>query len=81
VELLTSASTFWKQSGSVYQSENPRDPNSTTGRTREALKNKLTWIFALFIFGYVGAEGLLALLFGHFNQFAKKLQSLSVAGL
>jgi fucose permease len=53
---LTSASTFWKQTGAVYQSENPRDPNSTTGRTREALKNKLTWIFALFIFGYVGAE-------------------------
>ncbi len=58
IELLTSASTFWKKTGTVYQEENPRDPNAKSGRTREALKNKLTWIFALFIFGYVGAEGM-----------------------
>lgn len=37
--------------------ENPRDVNAKTGRLREALSNKLTWIFAAFIFGYVGAEG------------------------
>jgi fucose permease len=55
---MTSTWTFWKQTGSVYQQENPQDPNSTTGRTREALKNKVTWFFALFIFGYVGAEGM-----------------------
>ena len=57
IELVTSTVMFWKQTGKVYQMENPREPNSTTGRTREALKNKLTWVFALFIFGYVGAEG------------------------
>lgn len=56
IELVTSVSTFWKQTGQVYQLENPRDPNSDTGRTRQALKNKLTWIFAVFIFGYVGTE-------------------------
>ncbi|CZR69988.1 related to tetracycline resistance proteins [Phialocephala subalpina] len=54
LELLTSSTTFWKQTGAIYAAENPRDPSSSTGRTREALKNKLTWIFALFIF--VGAE-------------------------
>ncbi|KUJ19598.1 MFS transporter-like protein [Mollisia scopiformis] len=58
LELLTSSTTFWSQTGTIYAAENPRDPSSSssTGRTREALKNKLTWIFALFIFGYMGAE-------------------------
>ena len=48
---------FWNQTGEVYQQENPRDPTSDTGRTRQALKNKLTWILAFFTFAYVGAEG------------------------
>jgi len=52
-----STSAFWEQSGQVYQQENPRDPASDTGRTRQALKNRLTWILALFTFAYVGAEG------------------------
>lgn len=56
LELITSSITFWKQTGGIYAVENPRDPASSTGRTREALRNKLTWIFALFIFGYMGAE-------------------------
>lgn len=57
LELASSVWSFWKQTGQVYQLENPRDPNSSTGRTRQALKNRLTWIFALFTFGYVGIEG------------------------
>jgi hypothetical protein len=48
---------FWKQTGHVYKLENPVDPNGSGGRTRDAIKNKVTWIFAVFIFGYVGAEG------------------------
>jgi fucose permease len=60
LELATSTYTFWTQTGAVYQQENPQDPNAKTGRTREALKNKVTWLFALFIFGYVGAEGALS---------------------
>ncbi|KAF5869208.1 putative major facilitator superfamily transporter protein [Botrytis fragariae] len=55
-ELITSAWAFWAQTGHVYAMENPRDVNAKTGRLREALSNKLTWIFAAFIFGYVGAE-------------------------
>ncbi|THV54702.1 hypothetical protein BGAL_0021g00040 [Botrytis galanthina] len=55
-ELVTSAWAFWAQTGHVYAMENPRDVNAKTGRLREALSNKLTWIFAAFIFGYVGAE-------------------------
>jgi len=37
--------------------KNPREENATTGRTREALKNPLTWVFALFLLGYMGTEG------------------------
>ncbi|KAJ8058793.1 hypothetical protein OCU04_011781 [Sclerotinia nivalis] len=56
-ELITSTLAFWAQTGHVYALENPRDVNAKTGRLREALSHKLTWIFAAFIFGYVGAEG------------------------
>ncbi|KAI6708720.1 hypothetical protein JHW43_008763 [Diplocarpon mali] len=31
VEFVTSASTFWKQTGAAYEAENPRDPDSKTG--------------------------------------------------
>jgi hypothetical protein len=62
VELVTSAFTFWKQTGKVYELENPVDRNTKGGRTGEALKNKATWIFAIFIFGYVGSEGKFPLL-------------------
>ena len=54
---MTNTLAFWNQIGKVYEAENPREPNSKTGRTREALQNKVTWVFALFIFGYMGAEG------------------------
>ncbi|PBP26996.1 major facilitator superfamily transporter [Diplocarpon rosae] len=56
VELATSASTFGKQTGAVYEAENPRDPDSKSGRTREALKSTVTWLFCFFVCGYVGAE-------------------------
>ncbi|KAF7857283.1 hypothetical protein EAF04_009524 [Stromatinia cepivora] len=55
-ELITSTWAFWAQTGHVYALENPRDVSAKTGRLREALSHKLTWIFAAFIFGYVGAE-------------------------
>jgi fucose permease len=57
VELITSAASFWSQTGSVYLTENPMHSGAKSGRTRMALKSKLTWIFAIFIFGYCGAEG------------------------
>ncbi|PNP49715.1 hypothetical protein THARTR1_09483 [Trichoderma harzianum] len=59
LELGVSTTTFWTQTGKVYLSENPHQKageNATSGRTREALKSKLTWFFSLFIFLYVGTE-------------------------
>ncbi|RDW65225.1 hypothetical protein BP5796_09917 [Coleophoma crateriformis] len=56
IELAVLTAAFWKQTGEVFRLENPRDPSVKVGRTREALSNRLTWIFAIFILGYVGAE-------------------------
>ncbi|KAL6901757.1 major facilitator superfamily domain-containing protein [Trichoderma evansii] len=59
LEFGASTSTFWTQTGAVYLSENPHQKaggEGSSGRTREALKNKLTWFFSLFIFLYVGTE-------------------------
>jgi len=58
LSLIVLSLTFWDKSGHVYQLENPRDPNnqSEDGRTKEALKNKITWICAVYFLTYVGAE-------------------------
>ncbi|KAL0768446.1 hypothetical protein CaCOL14_009421 [Colletotrichum acutatum] len=56
VELVTLTATFWTQTGAVYLLENPTESGGKSGRTRQALKNKLSWIFAFFVFGYCGAE-------------------------
>ncbi|KAI3546380.1 hypothetical protein CSPX01_04459 [Colletotrichum filicis] len=56
VEFVTLTGTFWTQTGAVYLSENPTESGGKSGRTRQALKNKLSWIFAFFVFGYCGAE-------------------------
>ncbi|KAG9246950.1 MFS transporter-like protein [Calycina marina] len=56
LELIVSSWAFWKQTGRVYQEENPRDPSSSTGRTRQALQTQLTWILAFFAFACVGVE-------------------------
>ena len=57
VESVTSVATFWTQTGAVYLAENPTKTGAKSGRTRQVLKNKLSWIFAFFVFGYCGAEG------------------------
>jgi fucose permease len=55
VELFALTATFWTQTGAVYLAETPTE--SKSGRFRQVLKNKLSWIFAFFVFGYCGAEG------------------------
>ncbi|RYP15743.1 hypothetical protein DL765_005518 [Monosporascus sp. GIB2] len=56
VEFFAATSTFWSQTGDVYLAENPMESGGKSGRTRAAIKNKLTWLFAFFVFGYCGAE-------------------------
>ncbi|PQE14339.1 hypothetical protein CJF30_00006917 [Rutstroemia sp. NJR-2017a BBW] len=56
IESISSTWAFWAQTGAVFAAENPRDGNAKMGRMREAFGHKLTWIFAAFVFGYVGLE-------------------------
>ncbi|EXJ93394.1 hypothetical protein A1O1_01786 [Capronia coronata CBS 617.96] len=49
--------TFRRKTGELYRLEHARDNDSTTsGRTREALKSKITWLCAAFFFMYMGIE-------------------------
>ena len=52
---LTAA--FWSRTSEVYRAEHARHADDTgSGRTREALKSKITWICTLFLFTYMGIE-------------------------
>lgn len=50
--------TFWHKTGAVYRDENPREEGDTKkgGRTKEALKSRITWTCAAFFFCYMGVE-------------------------
>ena len=48
---------FWRKTGEVYRREHVRENEATGGRTREALKSKITWICSLFFFTYMAVEG------------------------
>ncbi|RMZ87877.1 hypothetical protein DV736_g4897, partial [Chaetothyriales sp. CBS 134916] len=56
VELVGLTVTFWPMTGKVYRTEYPRDPEAKGGRTREALRNKVTWLCSFFFFTYLGVE-------------------------
>lgn len=57
LEIFLGYYAFRSATGSVYRAKHPV---STTGppesRTREALKSKITWLVAVFLLAYVGAE-------------------------
>lgn len=52
--------TFWKKTGAVYRLEHPNEnadgEQKKGGRTREALKSRITWTCAAFFFTYMGIE-------------------------
>lgn len=57
MELVLCIITFRKATGAVYRAKNP-ETHSKGGhsRTREALRNKITWLCAGFLLLYVGVE-------------------------
>ncbi|KAI9705528.1 MAG: hypothetical protein M1836_006283 [Candelina mexicana] len=55
-ELVASVAAFWNETGAKFRIENPRTTNKKGGRTKEAVANKVTWICAFFLLGYVGIE-------------------------
>ncbi|RMZ83394.1 hypothetical protein DV737_g1727, partial [Chaetothyriales sp. CBS 132003] len=56
VEFVGLTITFWPMTANVYRTEHPRDPQAKGGRTREALRNRVTWLCSLFFFTYLGVE-------------------------
>ncbi|KIX09756.1 uncharacterized protein Z518_00837 [Rhinocladiella mackenziei CBS 650.93] len=56
LEFLGLTATFWRKTGEVYRIEHPRENEATGGRTKEALKSKITWLCAAFFFTYMGIE-------------------------
>lgn len=47
---------FWQASSEIYRERNPRHAVARQSRLRESLSSRVTWITALFLLGYVGAE-------------------------
>ncbi|EHY54448.1 hypothetical protein ABEF95_006200 [Exophiala dermatitidis] len=56
VELTGLTVSFWPKTGEVYRIEHPRENDAGGGRTREALKSKITWLCSAFFFIYMGIE-------------------------
>jgi hypothetical protein len=63
LELVSSGFLFWPENAERFRVNNPRTPGSTgDSRTTEALKSRITWVLAFFIFAYMGVEGALYLI-------------------
>lgn len=55
-DIVIAVTAFWTETGKKYREANSRIDNKKGGRTREALRNKVTWICSFFLLGYVGIE-------------------------
>ncbi len=56
VELATSLASFWRETGQKFRSTTATDNSQNKGATREALKQRVTWVSAIFLLIYVGIE-------------------------
>ncbi|RYO90110.1 hypothetical protein DL766_002492 [Monosporascus sp. MC13-8B] len=57
LELVGLTAAFWHKTGAIYRSEHQHDSESAKGgRTREALRSKVTWLCTVFFFTYMGIE-------------------------
>ena len=56
VELIICLVTFKDATGARYREANPMVHSAGGSRTVESLKNPITWICAVFLLCYVGAE-------------------------
>jgi fucose permease len=56
LELATSAASFWRETGPKFRSTYSTDGSQNKGATREAIKQRVTWVSAIFLLIYVGIE-------------------------
>ena len=55
LELVTTAGTFWEETGTEFR-RRQAGSSAERGQTKAALKQKVTWLCALFLLTYVGSE-------------------------
>ena len=56
LELSFAIPAFWSSDGAAHRLAHPHSLETGNSRTREALTNKISWICAIFLLGYVGVE-------------------------
>ena len=56
LEICGGAWAFWRETGLKYRDDNSSADSNEKGKTRLALKQKVTWICAAFLLAYVGTE-------------------------
>lgn len=54
--VVFSGLAFWGDDAQQYRAANGSTPGNRGGRTRESMRSKVTWLIALFLWIYVGAE-------------------------
>lgn len=55
-ELAAGGTAFWTETGKKYRADNEKTTGKTSGHTREALRNRVTWICCFFLLVYSGTE-------------------------
>ncbi|KAG8532491.1 uncharacterized protein KY384_002368 [Bacidia gigantensis] len=55
VELVVCTAAFWEETSRVYKLKSRNDTDEK-GMTRRAMKQKTTWVAAIFLFAYMGVE-------------------------
>ncbi|RYP57045.1 hypothetical protein DL769_009733 [Monosporascus sp. CRB-8-3] len=53
---LACAAFFWAEDAQQFRIKNPKTSSTGKSRTSEAIRNKVTWMIALFLFVYMGVE-------------------------
>jgi fucose permease len=56
MELVINVIAFRTATGAVHRAKTPNISVAKVSRTKEAMKNNITWICAFFLLGYVGVE-------------------------
>lgn len=55
-ELAAGGTAFWTETGQKYRADNEKTTGKSSGHTREALRNRVTWICCFFLLVYTGTE-------------------------
>lgn len=60
LELVAATISFWHSTGEIFR-QSQAGTHSESGRMKASLKNRVTWLCAMFLLAYVGGEGMSSL--------------------